>query len=80
MNTPTEYGLRYWIAQTLKTRRYGHTYVHVGARGSTLEHDGMIFSFTGWGRSLQVGGHKHKVHTTYADSGKPVPSKVLKAL
>ena len=90
MNTTTTtaqaYGLNYWIAQTLKTRHFGHTYVHTGARHSpgfafrAFEHDGIIFSYTGWGRSLNTGGHKYKVHARYADSGKPVPAKVLRNL
>jgi hypothetical protein len=84
--TSTQFGLQYWIAQTLKTRRYGHTYVHAGARHSpgfafrAFEHDGIIFSYRGWGRSLNTGGHKYKVHATYAESGKPVPAKVLHSL
>lgn len=81
------YGLRYWIAQTIQTRKFGHTYVHAGARHSpgfafrAFEHDGMVFSYCGWGRSLTTSrGHKYKVHARYADSGKPVPSKVLRSL
>ena len=70
----------------MQTRRYGHTYVHSGARATAqfsfraFEHNGIIFSFTSWGRSLKTGGHKYKVHARYADSGKPVPSKILKNL
>lgn len=77
------YGLKYWVGLTMQTRRSGHTYVHVGARAATqfsscaFEHDGMVFSYAGWGRSLNTGGHKYKVHARYADSGKPVPSKIL---
>lgn len=84
--TAQAYGLNYWIAQTLKTRSFGHTYVHAGARHKpsfafrAFEHDGIIFSYTGWGRSLNTGGHKYKVHARYADSGKPVPAKVLRSL
>lgn len=93
MNTPeansatvitpaTEYGLNYWVAQALKTRRFGHTYVHSGARAAAqfsfraFQHDGITFSYTGYGRSLQGGGHKYKVHAR--KDGKPIPSKVLK--
>jgi hypothetical protein len=80
------YGLGYWIVQTLQTRRFGHTYVHSKARqqaefsSRAFEHDGIIFSYTGWGRSLNTGGHKYKVHARYSETGKPVPSKVLRAL
>ena len=86
MQTENTYGLQYWVKRTLQTRRYGHTYVHTGARAATqssfcaFEHDGVIFSYTGWGRSLNSGGHKYKVHARYADSGKPVPTKILSAL
>jgi hypothetical protein len=84
--TTAQFGLQYWIAQTLKTRSFGHTYVHAAARAEadfafrTFEHDGIIFSYTGWGRSLNTGGHKYKVHARYSDSGKPVPAKVLRSL
>ena len=76
--------LRYWIALTRQTRRFGHTYVHSGARAQSghraFEHGNIVFSFTGWGRSLNTGGHKYKVHARYTDSGKPVPSKILQNL
>ena len=82
-NADNAYNLQYWIAQTLRTRRYGHTYVHVGARAESssraFAHNGMLFSFTGWGRSLITGGHKYKVHARY-ESGQPIPTKVLKNL
>jgi hypothetical protein len=85
MKTETQtYGPQYWAALTLQTRRYGAVYVHSGARNGfgyrACEHDGMIFSWDGYGRSLQAGGHKYKVHARYADSGKPVPSKILRSL
>lgn len=87
MNTMTAtapaYGLNYWIAQTLTTRSFGHTYVHAGARhsdGFAFQHGDITFSYTGWGRSLTTRkGHKYKVHARYAD-GRPVPSKVLRSL
>lgn len=85
--TPQTYGLSYWVAQTMQTRKWGHTYVHAGARAAAplsfraFEYNGMIFSYTGWGRSLNTAkGHKYKVHARYADSGAPVPAKVLKTL
>lgn len=84
------YGLDYWVAQTLRTRRFGHTYVHAPARAEASaswealrakdDDREVIFSYTGWGRSLQVGGHKYKVYARYADSGTPVPSKRLDCL
>lgn len=88
MNTATKiaYGPHYWSTLTLQTRRFGHTYVHTPARAETAspwkacEHGDIIFSYTGWGRSLNTGGHKYKVHARYQSTGKPVPSKVLKAL
>lgn len=89
MNIPANiaYGPTYWAALALQTRRYGHCYVHSGAREAAefafcayQTADGIKFSFSGWGRSLQSGGHKYKVHARYADTGRPVPSKVLSAL
>lgn len=83
---PTQYPLAYWVAQTLRTRRFGSTYVHAGARAAApfsfraFEHGGIVFSFAGWGRSLQGGGHKYKVHARHSDTGKPVPSNILKTL
>lgn len=63
-------------ALTLQTRRYGNCYVPVALRNT--ENNGEIqFSISSFGRSLQSGGHKYKVHARYAESGKPVPSKVL---
>lgn len=82
----TKYGLSYWASLTLQTRRFGHTYVHSGARAAAeyksraFEHDGIAFSYTSWGRSLHSGGHKYKVHARYIETDKPVPSKVLKTL
>lgn len=74
----------YWAALTLQTRRYGHTYVHSAARatvsswdGATI--DGIYYSYTGWGKSLQsTRGHKYKVHARR--DGKPVPTAELKTL
>jgi len=82
--TATEYGLNYWIAQTLKTRRFQYTYVHVGARKPSRYEpceyhiNGITFGYSSYGRSLGRGGHKYKVHARYIDTNKPVPSKVLK--
>ena len=82
----TEYGLNYWAAQTLKTRRFQYTYVHVGARKPSryepceYQINGITFSYSSYGRSLGLGGHKYKVRARYIDTNKPVPSKVLKSL
>jgi hypothetical protein len=68
----------------LQTRRFGHTYVHAAVRMAVdfnWHHKvgDVVFSINGYGRSLQGGGHKYKVHARY-DNGKPVPSKVLKSI
>jgi hypothetical protein len=42
--------------------------------------DDVAFSINSYGRSLQVGGHKYKVAAKYWETGKPVPSKVLKEI
>jgi len=86
MNTQIESNARYWAALTIQTRRFGHCYVHSIARQSAqfafraLEHDGIRFSYSEYGRSLQSGGHKYKVHANYTATGKPVSSKVLKSI
>jgi hypothetical protein len=64
----------------LKTRTFGHCYVKVGDRHKFGTVDGITYSFTSYGRSLQGGGHKYKVHANYSETGKPVPTKALKAL
>lgn len=80
------YGLGYWVSLVLQTRRFGHTYVHTGARQNApasyraFRHENILFSYSGWGRSLNTGGHKYKVHARYSDTGKPVPAKALKSL
>lgn len=68
---------KYFANQVLKTRKYGATYVHVGMRGG-FEIDGICFLVSGFGRSLQSGGHKYKVHAIR--DGRPVSSKELKSL
>lgn len=69
--------LAYYAKQVLQTRKYGHTYVHVSMRRfGGIEIDGINFYISGFGRSLQSGGHKYKVHATR--DGKPVSSKELK--
>ena len=60
-----------------QTRRYGSCYVKVGDRPDFGTIDGITYSYTSWGRSLQNGGHKYKAYANYADTGKPVPTKLL---
>ena len=71
---------QYWKALAAQTRRFGHTYVHAAARaavmgwkGITIE--GIHYTYAGFGRSLESGGHKFKVRAHCG--GKPVPSKEL---
>lgn len=72
--------LNYWIGCTLRTRAFGHTYVHAAWRGEDYIHEDILFVWSGWGRSLLSGGHKYKVHARYRSTGEPVPTKVLKSL
>lgn len=72
------------ICLALQTRRFGYCYVPAGIRrkihgwqGET--HDNIKLTFCGYGRSLEGGGHKYKVHARYLDNT-PVPTKVLKTL
>lgn len=76
------------IAYVQCTRRYGNCYVHACVRRSIYRFDGILgelngrrvyLTWTGWGRSLQSGGHKYKAHARYGD-GKPVPTKLLRAI
>ena len=71
------FNLAYYIAQVIKTRQFGHTYVHSGAPHE-LHHGDVTFFVTGYGRSLQSGGHKYKVSATR--DGKPVKTAELRTL
>jgi hypothetical protein len=71
------FNLAYYIAQVIKTRTFGHTYVHAGGR-SQFDHGDITFYVSGYGRSLQSGGHKYKVSATR--DGKPVKTADLRAL
>ncbi len=86
--TPSHY-LPNLITYVVHTRRYGQCYVHACVRRSAFRFDGVLgevngrqvrLTWTGWGRSLQSGGHKYKAHARYADDGKPVPTKLLRAI
>lgn len=72
-----QYSVAYYAAQVLKTRSFGHTYVHVGAPGE-YQHNDIVFTVTSYGRSVQSGGHKHKVYAHR--NGKPVSSAELRTL
>ena len=72
-----QFSAAYYAAQVLKTRSFGHTYVHVGA-AHEFEYGDIVFTVTSYGRSLQGGGHKYKVYATR--DGKPVSSAELRAL
>lgn len=78
----------YWANLALSTRRFGHCYVHapsrkavMGWQGFHAHAEGIRFTYVGWGRSLQSAkGHKYKVHARYEDTGKPVPTTILKTI
>ena len=71
----------YWSNLVKQTRRFGHCYVHTDARDACqfgqIVLGNIRFSFAGWGRSLNTGGHKYKVHAHLADTGEIVRSKDL---
>ena len=75
--TARQFDLAYYIAQAIKTRQFGHTYVHAGGRAQ-FDHGDIVFYVTGYGRSLQSGGHKYKVLATR--DGKTVPTAELRTL
>lgn len=72
-----QYSVAYYASQVLKTRSYGHTYVHVGAPGE-FKHGDIVFTVTSYGRSIESGGHKYKVYAHR--NGKPVSSAELRTL
>ena len=72
-----------------QTRRYGSTYVHAAVRASvhgwqgvtgTLHGQQVVATYSGYGRSLAVGGHKYKAHLRFVATGKPVPSRHLASI
>ena len=81
MNTETatarKFDAAYFAAQVIKTRKYGHTYVHAGAPRE-FAHNDISFTVQGYGRSLQGGGHKYVVRATR--NGKPVPAVELRTV
>jgi hypothetical protein len=86
---PPEHYLPNLIAYVQCTRRYGHCYVHAcvrqsgpGWQGAEAEVNGrrVRLTWTGYGRSLQVGGHKYKAHARFQDTDRPVPSAMLRSI
>jgi hypothetical protein len=75
--TAFRFNVAYFAAQVIKTRKFGDTYVHVGAPHE-FQHEDITFRVTGYGRSLECGGKKYKVHATR--DGKPVPTTILRTL
>ena len=72
------------ICLALQTRKFGYCYVPVGIRRKMYgwqgdKYNDIKLTFCGYGRSLEHGGHKYKVHASYLD-GRPVPTKALKKL
>lgn len=75
----------YWIARVLETRKFGHTYVHAAHRfhlsTDSIQTCGeIVFSYGGYGRSLQAGGNKYKAYAHYIYNKKPVPTKMLRSI
>jgi hypothetical protein len=72
-----------------QTRRFGSTYIHANIRAAVsgwqgvtgaLNGEPVVATYSGYGRSLQGGGHKYKAHCRYVASGKPVPSKLIASI
>lgn len=71
------------------TRRFGSTYVHAAVRAAVsgwqgvtgmLDGEPVVATYSGYGRSLQGGGHKYKAYLRFVASGKPVPSKLIASI
>ena len=67
----------YWAALALETRKWGQCYVHAARRAGWTSPDGTHYTVGGFGRSLQSGGHKYKVHAM-DPSGKPTSTRDLR--
>ena len=76
------------ISYVATTRRYGQCYVRKDFReavkerwncipGANIEGKPVTLSYSGWGKSLESGGHKYKMHARFSETSKPVPSKSL---
>lgn len=78
MKTTKQPTAKYFAALALKTRAFGHCYVHSGNRAFSNVFGDIEFRVSGWGRSLQSKGHKYKVHALR--NGKPVSTKELQAI
>jgi hypothetical protein len=74
------------VSNVAQTRRYGSTYVKAAVRADVMGWKGasghvngreVKITFSGYGRSLQVGGHRYKAYANFADTGKPVPTTQL---
>jgi hypothetical protein len=73
----TEFCTYYFASLAIQTRLYGSVYVHAKAPRA-WKHGDIDFSASGYGRSLQAGGHKFKVRAVR--DGKPVPSAELRRI
>jgi len=69
-----KFNVQYYVSLVRKTRAFGSCYLHADAPFE-FEHDGIKFTVTGYGRSLEGGGHKFKAYA-HRD-GKIVRSKEL---
>jgi len=74
MKTAPTPSARYYRGLVHTTRRFGSCYLHEGMPAE-FEADGINYTVTPYGRSLQGGGHKYKAYA-HRD-GKPVSSKEL---
>jgi hypothetical protein len=74
MKTTTTPSASYYRSLVRATRAFGSCYLHAGMP-DRFEADGIAYEVTGYGRSLQGGGHKYKARATR--DGKPVSSKAL---
>jgi hypothetical protein len=77
--TPTAAVMSAYVKQT---RTFGYTYVHAAIREACNQYDcipasPILFRLSGYGRSLQGGGHKYKVHAINRETGRPVPTASL---
>lgn len=77
------------LPYVIQTRRYGSTYIHAAIRNAVhgwqgiegiLNGERVVATYSGYGRSLAVGGHKYKAYCRYVSTGKPVPSKLINSI
>ena len=73
--------VRDYLCRVIQTRSYGSTYIPVGQQQDPPECEisgrRVELDWGYYGRSARGGGHKMKAYANWADTGTPVPSRMI---